>query len=160
MTWRRRLRRRWARECEMDLVSVYWSHGKRLVVIPTLAKTEAGFWLEGEPVAAVPILDSESIARAIMERVLAPSKLVPTPPARSRSKPAVLKPGRVRSWSQFHWNYSVLQIATDREGKFSVAVWEKHADGSYRPCAELPAVGAEYLDDAISTVIREIERPE
>jgi hypothetical protein len=141
-------------------VSVHWSKAKGLVVIPAKAKTEAGFWIDVEPVEVAPIHDKNLIASAIKRVAFAILRTIPTPPRNGFPKPVVLRAGKVRSWSQFHWNYSLVEITADRDAVVSIEAWEKWADESYRPSSDTPARTFPSLDEAIATVIEEIEKSE
>jgi len=144
----------------MSSVSIYWSKTKGLVVIPTNALTEAGFGMYIEPVAVVPIRDRSGNTDAIRLAAVRPVKIIPTPHRDGFPKPVVLKPGKVRSWSQFHWNYSCALIGHEDDGSFRFEVWEKCADGSYQPDSETPARNFSMLDEAVEAAIEEIEKPE
>jgi hypothetical protein len=141
-------------------VSVYWSKTKGLIVIPARAKTEAGFWMDVEPVEVAPLHEQNLVTSAIKRVAFSPLITIPTPPRRDFPKPVVLRAGKVRSWSQFHWNYSLVQISGDNSETVSVEVWEKCAGGSYHPDSTLPAKTFPTLDKAIAAAIGEIQKPD
>lgn len=149
-----------AERWKMNPVSVYWSKRKGLVVMPTKARTEAGFWMDVEPVEIAPIHEKKLVTSAIKRIAFAPLMTIPTPPRDDYPRPVVLRAGKVRSWSQFHWNYSLVLISADNSEAVSIEVWEKCADGSYQPNPEAPAKIFPTLDGAISAVTEEIEKPE
>ena len=144
----------------MSSVSIYWSKTKGLVVIPTSAVTEAGFGMDIEPVAVLPIGDRSGIADAIRQAAIRPVDVIPTPARDKFPKPVVLKPGKVRSWSQFHCNYSCAFIDNEKDGSLRFEIWEKCADGSYQPDSETPARNFSTLDEAVEAAIDEMEKPE
>lgn len=141
-------------------ISIFWSRAQGLVVMPTKAKTEAGFWMDVEPVEVARIDDKNLIARSVKRIAFAPLRTIPTPPRDHFPGPVVLKAGKVRSWSQFHWNYSLINIAADESGAVSVETWEKHADGSYQPNREGLKNIFPTLDEALDAAIEEIEKSE
>jgi hypothetical protein len=63
----------------MIRIHVYWGSNTGLVLIPTLAKTEAGFWLEVDPVEVAKSADDSSIAEAIQRCLSRGNASVPTP---------------------------------------------------------------------------------
>jgi hypothetical protein len=142
------------------LIEIHWSKAKGLVVIPTSAKTTAGFWMNVEPVEVVPIDRRGQIADAIRRIALAPVRTIPTPPRNGFPEPVVLKHGKVRSWSQFHWSYSLLHLSAVNGDAVSVQTLEKCADGSYQPNRDETARVFPTLDAAIAAIIEEIEKPE
>jgi hypothetical protein len=144
----------------MNPVQIYWSKMKGLVVIPTAAKTEAGFLMDIEPVEVIPLGEKAAIKSALRLAAFRSVDVIPTPARGKFPKPVVLKPGKVRNWSQFHWNYSYAWINPEKDGSLQFEVWEKCADGSYRPDSEVPARSFEALDAAVDAAIEEMEKPE
>ena len=72
--------------------------------MPIVARTEAGFYMDIEPVRAVPATDSEALQSAIMEAMSRGNPTVPTPMRATFPKPVVLKYAKVQSWSAFEKN--------------------------------------------------------
>jgi hypothetical protein len=144
----------------MNPITIYWSKAKNLVVIPTSAKTEAGYSIDIEPVTVVPLGDLAAIKSAIRLAAFRTIGVIPTPLRGEFPKPVVLKPGKVRSWSQFHWNYFVAHINQKKDGTIQFDVWEKWADGSYRPNSDSHARSFDTLDEAMEVVIEEMEKSE
>jgi hypothetical protein len=144
----------------MSPVSIFWSKAKGLVVIPAKARTEAGFWMDIEPVAVVPLGERAAVRSVIRLAAFRPVDVIPTPARDKFPKPVVLKPGKVRSWSQFHWNYSCAFINQEKDGPLRFEVWEKCADGSYQPDSQTPVRYFSMLDEAVEAAIVEIQKPE
>jgi hypothetical protein len=78
--------------------SVYACNGK--VIVPTLAQTEAGFYVEKDPVEVAPGADEGAIAIAIARAMSRGNPRIPTPPRGGKlPPPVVLGPAGVRSWA-------------------------------------------------------------
>lgn len=74
---------------------------KGSVYLPTVARTEAGFYMNIEPVRVVPVSDSEAFENAVKEMMAKGNPAIPTPARASYPKPVVLKYAQVKSWSAF-----------------------------------------------------------
>ena len=65
----------------MMLINVYWNKATGDALIPSEAKTEAGFWLDIEPVERASIRDISSMRQALSLVLARSGKVFPTPPA-------------------------------------------------------------------------------
>ena len=81
------------------LWNVYLVDG--LVLIPTMAKTDAGFFIEVEPVSVLRSDQAEDIVVALKATIEKGNSLVETPARDSFPKPVVLPCAKVKSWSAF-----------------------------------------------------------
>jgi hypothetical protein len=72
-----------------------------IAFIPTVAQTEAGFFLDVDPVAVVSATDTEALQRAIKEAVSRGNPKIPTPTRATFPKPVVLKYAKLKTWSAF-----------------------------------------------------------
>ena len=96
------------------LLNLYVKHG--VAYIPTVAQTEAGFFLDTEPVAVVPVDNAEALQRAVVEAIRRGNPKIPTPTRAAFPKPVVLKYAQETSWSAFKKN-----LQTGRWQKLTVA---------------------------------------
>ena len=69
--------------------------------IPDVAKTEAGFFLDVEPVRTVELGDLPALAAALDQAMANGNPLVQTPARSSFPKPVVLKLAGVKNWNTF-----------------------------------------------------------
>ena len=98
------------------LWNVYACNGK--VVVPTLAQTEAGFYMEKEPVEVAAETDEAAIAAAIARAMSRGNPSIPTPPRGAKlPPPVVLRPAGVRSWAALERIARTWSIAEDH-GRF------------------------------------------
>jgi hypothetical protein len=107
---------------------VYVVNGKAYV--PTVAKTEAGFFLDVEPVGQANLL-REPLLRELKAIHARGVPVIPSPPAGAFPPPVVLKPMKLRSWSALmkqgtcftlfplEGGYEALSSRTDAKGRWS-----------------------------------------
>ena len=74
---------------------------KDAAFVPDVAKTEAGFYLDVEPVKTVKLEDFSALAGAIDLVMAKGNPTVPTPTRGGFPKPVILKPAGVESWNAF-----------------------------------------------------------
>ena len=74
---------------------------KGTAFVPNVAQTEAGFFLDVEPVRIARLDDPQSLASAIAQAMAAGNPRVPTPTRAVIPKPVILKPAGVRNWNAF-----------------------------------------------------------
>ena len=98
--------------------------------VPTVAQTEAGFYLDVEPVEVVPATDFQALQQAIKRSLNRGNPKVPTPSRASYPKPVMLQYARVKSWSAFakgakNW------IVVDEHGTYQIKPGRKHPRGGW-----------------------------
>jgi hypothetical protein len=74
---------------------------KGTAFVPNVAQTEAGFFLDVEPVRVASLEDFRSLVSAIEQAMAAGNPPVPTPSRAAFPKPAILKPASVKNWNAF-----------------------------------------------------------
>ena len=74
---------------------------KGTAFVPNVAQTEAGFFLDVEPVRIAKLDDFESLASAIEQAMLAGNPRVPTPTRAAFPTPVILKPAGTKNWNTF-----------------------------------------------------------
>jgi hypothetical protein len=74
---------------------------KGTAFIPNVAKTEAGFFLDVEPVRVTKFDDFSALTVAIEQAMASGNPQVPTPTRAEVSKPVILKPAGVKNWNAF-----------------------------------------------------------
>lgn len=83
----------------MMLCHIYLRKGT--VYVPTVAKTEAGFFVDVEPVAVIEGSDRARIADAIKKTIIKGNPTIETPTRLTFPKPVVLSYANVKSWATF-----------------------------------------------------------
>lgn len=94
----------------MLLINVYWGEQSGRVFVPTLAKTDAGFWLEVDPVEQAPTSDVSSIAAALLGCTSRGNPAVQTPPRSAFPDWVVLKHANKKKQRDFENEYRLLSI--------------------------------------------------
>ena len=74
---------------------------KGTVFIPTVAKTDAGFFMDIDPVAVVEGVNHQTVAEAIKAVISKGNPTVATPTRATFPKPVILKYANVKSWATF-----------------------------------------------------------
>jgi hypothetical protein len=74
---------------------------KGTAFVPNVAQTEAGFFLDVEPVRVTKLDDLQSLALAIEQAMVAGNPRVPTPTRAAFPKPVILKPAGTKNWNTF-----------------------------------------------------------
>jgi hypothetical protein len=94
----------------MLLINVYWGEKSGRVFVPTMAKTDAGFWLEVDPVEQAATSDVSSIAAALQRCASRENPAAQTPPRSGFPDWVVLKHANKRKIRDFENEYGLLSI--------------------------------------------------
>ena len=94
----------------MLLINVYWGEKSGQVFVPTMAKTDAGFWLEVDPVEQAAASDVSSIAAALQRCASRGNPAVQTPPRSAFPDWVVLKHANIKKLREFENEYGLLSI--------------------------------------------------
>jgi hypothetical protein len=112
--------------------------------IPTMAKTEAGFYMGIEPVAVVDVSDRRGVEDALLCTVCRGNPIVPTPTRDTFPEDVVLKHAKVKSLSTFERSSETWQLA-------------KHHDAyTLAPCRPGKHGGSEEDPDRTETIPAEM----
>jgi hypothetical protein len=107
------------------LTNLYLRNGT--VYVPTVAKTEAGFYLDIDPVEVVSATDIESLQRVIGTVLTKGNPTVLTPTRGAFPKAVVLKYAKVKSWSAFEKG-TVLLTIVENSGTYEIRPGRKRSD--------------------------------
>ena len=114
------------------LINVYWNKESGDVVVPTIVKTEAGYWLNVEPVEHASLHDLQSLIEAVNRVAARCGQVVPTPPRQSLSKPVVLAHSGLKSQRDFEKKFDQISILRSFEGNFSIQRYRAAPEGAGR----------------------------
>lgn len=130
----------------------------RTAFIPTVAQTEAGFYLEVDPVEVVSATDTEALHLAAKKAIGRGNPKVPTPTRAAFPKPVVLKYAKVTSWPAFERGSLYWTIA-QKDGVYQIMRGRKRPDRGWEDdpekIEELPP-GAS-IDEVAQRVTRSVQ---
>ena len=117
--------------------------------IPLTAKTQAGFYIDMEPVEIVSVSDGDALELALHNAVLRGNPVVPTPTRGSFPRPVVLKYAKVKSWRLFESQATYWSLSA-RDHDWTFGTW-KRADRGWEPdpSAETHIEGDYSIDDIV-----------
>jgi hypothetical protein len=98
-----------------------------IAYVPTVAKTDAGFYLDVEPVRSVSASDSIALQNAIKQSIDLGNLIRPTPTRAAFPKPVVLAHAKVGSWSQFEKGAEYWGIL-EKDGNYQIKPGRKRPD--------------------------------
>jgi hypothetical protein len=93
-----------------------------------MAETEAGFYLEIEPVQVASASDTEALQTAIKEIVSKGNPVVATPSRATFPKPFLQRYAKVKSWSAFEREAQIWKVV-EEAGIYRIKQGRKHASG-------------------------------
>jgi hypothetical protein len=136
------------------VLNLYLRDGQ--VYLPTMAQTEAGFFLDVEPVETVPVDDGEALREAIVHAMSRGNPKIATPSRTSFRKPVILKYAKVKSWSEFERNCSNWAVE-EQNGHFQIRQAKKRLDRGWEDDPALVEVlpsNSSFKDVAVRLVSR------
>ena len=112
------------------LIQVYWNKRTIEVIVPTTAKTEAGYWLGIEPVETASLNDSSLTVAVIKRAAERGGQIIPTPTRQNFPKPVVLPYSNTKGWREFERNYEPASIVLSSGGNYSIERYRRNPDGA------------------------------
>jgi hypothetical protein len=110
------------------LWNVYVVRGMALV--PNVARTEAGYFLDVEPVRVAKVDDLQSLASAIEQAMAAGNPRVATPTRAAFPKPVVLEPAGMKTWKALERTGAAFTIFRG-EDELEIAETGRNEDGEW-----------------------------
>lgn len=96
--------------------------------VPTVARTEAGFYLDVEPVEVVDTSDRETVEQAVIRAVKRGNPVVPTPARDSFPPDPLLKHAKLKSQSAFEKSAQRWQLSKDK-GAYLIVPYKSSGHG-------------------------------
>jgi hypothetical protein len=129
--------------------------GRRFLV-PTLVQTNAGFWLEVEPVHSTQSLDSLELAAVLVSARIAGNPIIGSPSREGMPQPVVAKAAGARSQRDLQRKASFWTVRLDEGGVILVRHrvrsdgrgWEEDAHSERRLPGEALALAAKEIAEA------------
>src|SRR5579864_6301959 len=97
-----------------------------VVYVPTVAKRDTAVYTDIEPVAVVPVANSEALHRALLDAIARKNATIPVPKGKWPA-PVLLKYAGVKSWSAFAAGTSMWTIKEDN-GNYQIIGFRDHPD--------------------------------
>lgn len=123
---------------------------KGIALIPNVARTDAGFFLDVDPVRVVGLNEPQALAAAIEQAMAAGNPQVPTPTRAAFPTPVILKPARVKTWKGFVHGGACFTILRG-EGGIDIEETGRDENGEWKDAPSLSqklAASASALDIA------------
>jgi hypothetical protein len=99
-----------------------------IVYVPTVARVEAGGYMDIEPVAVVPISNTEGLRRVFRNTISGGNTVIPTPTRANHPPPVLLKYAGVKSWAVFQRGASTWNIK-EKDGNYQIVGYRTHRKG-------------------------------
>jgi len=101
---------------------------KSVVYVPTVVKLQTGAYVDVDPVAVIPVGDTQGLRRALVDTIARKNAIVPPPPKDNWPPPVLLKYAGVKTWSAFARGASQWSIKED-DGKYQIVGYRTHREG-------------------------------
>ncbi len=108
---------------------------KGTVYVPTVVKLQTGLYMDVEPVAVVPIVDTHGLRRAFLKAIARGNVVVPNPPQDKWPPPVLPKYAGVKTWSAFARGASLWSIK-EQDGNYKIAGYRSPRAGYWEPDPE------------------------
>jgi hypothetical protein len=110
--------------------------------------------MDVEPVAVVPVANTEALRRAFMVTIAKGNAVVPNPPKDSWPSPVLLKYTGAKNWSAFRRGASTWHIQ-DRAGGYEIVGYRTHVKGHWEedPDQKIQFPPGTTVDDVIERMI-------
>ena len=129
---------------------------KKHAFVPTMAQTEAGFYMGIEPVEVVDAFDKEALEGAMMRGIARGNPIVPTPTRATFPNDPLLRHAKVKSSSTFEKLARTWKLSK-REGAYLIGPYKPGRDGG--SVEDLDRMEAIPVDIPLQTVVhRLVER--
>jgi len=100
-----------------------------IVYVPTIVKTQAGFYMRRESVAVVPAANTDALWRAFHDVMEKGNETAPTPKREAFPPPVSPKYAGAKSWAAFMRGASEWAINEDN-GNYDIVPYRKDPEGS------------------------------
>jgi hypothetical protein len=100
----------------------------RVIYVPTVVKLTTGAYVDVDPVAVIPVANSEGLRRAIVDAIARGNAIVPPPPKDNWPPPVLLKYTGAKTWSAFKRGASHWHIQ-NKNGRYKIVGYRTHHKG-------------------------------
>jgi hypothetical protein len=114
------------------LINIYWNRKTGEVIVPTVAQTEAGLWLDIEPVEIASWRDPASVTEAVRKSASRSGRMIPTPSRLNFPKPVVLVHSSAKNLNDFERKFDQISLVRSPDGSISIERYKKAPEGTGR----------------------------
>lgn len=109
---------------------LYWCYlRKGIAYVPIVARVTAGYYMQQEPVAVVPVSNTQALREALKHAISRGNPTIPTP-TRANMPPAMFPEYGVKDWSTFVRSATSWKITQQDDG-YAIIRGKKVAGGSF-----------------------------
>jgi hypothetical protein len=108
------------------LFDTYLRNG--VAYVPTVVKLRTGAYVDIDPVAVVPVANTEGLRRAFLDTIARENAIVPPPPKDNWPPPVLLKYAGVKTWSAFAHGASTWSLK-EKDGAYEIVGYRTHQKG-------------------------------
>jgi hypothetical protein len=101
---------------------------RNVVYVPTVVELKTGAYMNVEPVAVIPVADTDCLRRVIGEALAKGNAIVPPPPKDNWPPPLLPKYAGVKTWSAFARG-ALLWSIREKDGGYQIVPYRDHPDG-------------------------------
>ena len=123
--------------------------------IPTMAKTEAGFYMGIEPVEVIDVTNREELQQALIRVVKRGNPVVPTPGRDNYPEDPLLKHAKVKSLSVFEKSAKSWKLSK-REGAYLITPYRPSDGGGAEE--DLNRTEAVPVEESLESVVQRLVR--
>jgi hypothetical protein len=99
-----------------------------LVYVPTVVKLQTGAYMDVDPVAVVPVTNTDGLRHALLDAIARKNAIVPPPPKDDWPPPVLLNYAGVKAWSAFARGASQWSIK-EKDGTYQIVGYRTHRNG-------------------------------
>jgi|SRR5579863_5869903 len=132
---------------------------KGVAYVPVVARVTAGYYMDQEPVAVVPVSNSQALRQALKDAISRGNPTIPTPARANFPAPVLLKYAGVKYWSDFARGTESWRIEQS-DGSFKIVGGKESGRGGWVDDPEqtlaLPAEATlDQLIDRMTAILQE-----
>ena len=139
------------------LINIYWNKRDGSVIVPTVAQTEAGYWLDIDPVELGSWSNPESVKAAVERAYERSGQVVPTPSRQNFPKPVVLSHSSAKTLGDFEKKYEMVSISRTQAGRLTLSRYKEAPEGRGRvvdsDLVQPPELSLDQLIDSLAQTI-------
>jgi hypothetical protein len=133
-----------------------------IVYVPTVVKLRTGAYMDVEPVAAIPVGDTNALRRAFVAAIARVNAIVPNQPKDDWPPPVLLKYTGDKNWSAFKRGASHWDIQ-DKAGSYQIVGHRTHRKGYWEPDPDQkiefpPGTTVDHVVDRMIAILQEAAR--